>query len=111
VTGGQGSGQITVVKGERPLGLLSYFGGEIGVDATLTVRIIGVQRGSPAERAGIKSGDVLSVVDGRSVAGLTPIGDEYAIRDRDPGTHVRVGVVRAGQPMITDVIVSGAPNP
>jgi RNA polymerase sigma factor (sigma-70 family) len=111
VTEGQGSCQITVVKGERPLGLLSYFGGEIGVDPTMTVRIISVERGGPAEHAGIKQGDVLATVDGRSVAGLMPIGDEYAIRDRDPGAHVRIGVLRAGQPISADVVVSGGPNP
>jgi RNA polymerase sigma factor (sigma-70 family) len=107
VGGADAGGDVTVVKAERLLGMLAFFGGEIAVDPSLTVRLISVLAGSPADKAGLKRGDVLASVDGASVAKLSPVGDEYAIRDHAPGTHVRVGVLRAGQPVTADVVLTG----
>jgi carboxyl-terminal processing protease len=48
---------------------------------------------SPAERAGVLSNDVLTLVDGEDVSNLTP--DEAAARIRgSPGTSVQITVVR-----------------
>jgi len=51
--------------------------------------------GSPAERAGLRSGDVITAVDGRSVDGETL--DEAIARIRGPkGTEVSLTIVRDG---------------
>ncbi|HYN48864.1 MAG TPA: S41 family peptidase [Candidatus Nanopelagicales bacterium] len=66
--------------------------------------------GSPAERAGLRSGDVITAVDGRSVDGETL--DEAIARIRGPkGTEVVLAVVRDdGAPfevaIVRDTIVS-----
>jgi carboxyl-terminal processing protease len=66
--------------------------------------------GSPAERAGLRSGDVITAVDGRSVEGETL--DEAIARIRGPkGTAVTLTIVRdGGAPqelrIVRDTIVS-----
>jgi S1-C subfamily serine protease len=90
--------------------MFSWFGGEIAVDTSWTVSIASVWPHGPADKAGVKRGDVLASVDGVSVAHLSPIGNEFAIRDRPPGSHVKLGVTRGGQPLTLDVVVAGSPN-
>ncbi|MEZ5286745.1 MAG: DegQ family serine endoprotease [Vicinamibacterales bacterium] len=55
-----------------------------------------VEAGSPADRAGVKQGDVIVAVDGRS------IGDSNALRNQiagtAPGTTITVDVIRNGDP-------------
>ena len=113
VTVGEGdaSCEIVVVKHDRPLGGLSWFGGEIFVPPAARPRIASVMPGGPADQAGVKRGDLLDSVDGRSVAKLSPIGDEFAIRDREPGSHVALGVVRGGKSLTLDVVLNGGPIP
>lgn len=52
-----------------------------------------VATGSPARRAGITTGDVLTAVDGRPTAGLTPADVAAALRG-SPGTTVRLVLQR-----------------
>ncbi|MGQ4515769.1 S41 family peptidase [Streptomyces sp. DW26H14] len=81
----------------------------VGVGARRTadglVQITRVQRGGPAERAGIRPGDVLRAVDGHGIAGLPvtrvmgllrgdPQGDGPAAR---PGSTVVLGLERDGR--------------
>jgi hypothetical protein len=59
------------------------------------VRLSGVREDSPAERAGLRAGDVLVRFGGDEVADL--YGFTYALRDRRPGDRVEVVVVRDGR--------------
>ena len=54
-----------------------------------------VQEGSPAERAGLRVGDVVVAVDGRPVDDATELTATLA--QRKPGDRVRLEVVRGGQ--------------
>jgi carboxyl-terminal processing protease len=59
--------------------------------------VIAPIEGGPAERAGIRSGDVVTAVDGKD-PGTEPM-DKLVRRLRGaPGTHVKVAVRRAGVP-------------
>jgi C-terminal processing protease CtpA/Prc len=109
VSEGDNQCEAVVVKSDRPLGGLAWFGGEIGADPIAGVHIVSVLPGSPADKAGVQRGDVLATVDGLSVVKLSPIGDEFAIRDREPGSHVALGVARNGRSLPLDVVVTGAP--
>ena len=56
----------------RPPG--SYVGIGVRIDATEAgeTQIVGVFRGSPAEAAGVKVGEIIVSVDGQSTDGRTP---------------------------------------
>jgi putative serine protease PepD len=57
-------------------------------------RVQEVTAGSPAQRAGLRAGDVIVSVDGRAVAEPSDIA--AAIEDRQPGDSVRIEVLRGG---------------
>jgi aminopeptidase N len=67
------------------------------------VRVAGVTPGSPAERAGVKEGDVLLEVDGKDVANLR--GFSSILRGLTPGQTVKVVLSRGGQEQRLDVTV------
>jgi carboxyl-terminal processing protease len=52
--------------------------------------------GSPAETAGIKAGDVITAVDGKTLDGLTPDGARNLVRGPE-GTSVSLTIVRGTQ--------------
>ena len=64
------------------------------------VRIAGVSPGGPAATAGLKTGDIIVAVDGKS---LTASGRDASgqliqqLRSTDPGTTVKVDYLRAGK--------------
>jgi carboxyl-terminal processing protease len=66
------------------------------------LRVVAAVAGSPAERAGIVSGDLIATVDGADTAPLSL--DDVAGRIRGPrGTQVTFGLLRDGAPV--DVVV------
>jgi serine protease Do len=62
-----------------------------------------VQPGGPAEKGGIKSGDIITSIDGRSIKD----GDDLVndIASRRPGSSIRLGFVRDGKPQDATVTV------
>jgi len=68
--------------------------------------------GSPSFRAGIRPGDVIASIDGKSAEGMT--SDQVAKNLKGPkGTHVQVSMVREGQdkPLVFDLMRDEIPNP
>ena len=82
--------------GESSRGYGPYFGTipDMTPSDDFGLRITGVREGSPAEKAGLQSGDVIVEFDGK------PVGDiyayTYALRDKKPGDAVKVVVDRNG---------------
>ena len=77
------------------------FGG-VGVEVDQrddSITVIAPIEGSPAARAGIKSGDRIVSVDGKLVRGIR-IDKLVDLMRGDPGTKVKLGVVRADKPDI-----------
>jgi RNA polymerase sigma factor (sigma-70 family) len=78
-------------------------GGEVFVESLLA--------GSPAERAGIKTGDVLLSVDGRLVRGLGP-GGVSRLASGAPGTSLSLGLRdAAGTRVVTLIRTAPEPRP
>jgi len=71
--------------------------------------IAGVMRGSPADKAGIKPGDVLTLVAGK------PVKDSQAMLELiaalKPDSSARFGLKRNGRDMAVDVIIGKRPAP
>ncbi len=74
------------------------FGG-IGVEVSIRddfPTVISPIDGGPAQTLGVRSGDIIVRIEGKSAAGLTI--DEVAQRLRGPqGTHVQIGIRREGE--------------
>ena len=84
--------------------------GGLGLTVTMedgAVKVIAATRETPADRAGIKSGDFITHIDGRLFYGGTL--DEAVDRMRGaPGTSVRLTIVRPGRDRPFDVAVTRA---
>ncbi|HEY8470134.1 MAG TPA: M28 family peptidase [Longimicrobiales bacterium] len=59
------------------------------------VRIAGVREGSPAERAGLRAGDIIIGFDDEEIADIYAMTE--ALRARKPGDRVRIRVLREGR--------------
>jgi hypothetical protein len=88
--GGEGYGRGTGAH----FGIVPDFGGEPGKGAKIT----GTGAGSPAEKAGLRPGDVIVKFAGKTITGLQDLS--YALRDKKPGDEVEVVVVRDGKEMV-----------
>jgi carboxyl-terminal processing protease len=76
------------------------------------VYVIEPKENTPSFRAGIKPGDVISAIDGKSTDGMS--SDLVAKSLKGPrGTHVQVAMVREGQakPLVFDLVRDEIPNP
>ena len=102
--GGTVAVAITPVRQERPpaptggeasRGYGPYFGTIPDMTPRdFGLRITGVREGSPAEKAGLRGGDVIVEFDGKPVEDIYAY--TYALRDKKPGDVVRVVVEREG---------------
>ena len=66
-------------------------------EAAGTVHVTYVVPGTPAERAGVRVGDVLLAIDGTTIKGMTVENASRMLRGR-AGTLVAVNVARTGEP-------------
>ena len=76
------------------------------------VYVITPYEGTPSFRAGLRPGDIISAIDGKSTDGMT--SDLVAKNLKGPkGTHVQVSVLREGQtkPLTFDLIRDEIPHP
>jgi predicted metalloprotease with PDZ domain len=95
---------IERIGGERPgLGVV------LGENSGAGVRLSAVTPGGPADKAGLKSGDIVRSIDGRNLEGD---GREAAralatsLRGKQNGEQVRVGYVRDGRSAAANVTLA-----
>jgi serine protease Do len=62
-----------------------------------------VQPGGPADKAGLKAGDIITTIDGRNIKDGNDLVNEIA--SRRPGSTARVGFLRDGKPMDATVTI------
>jgi len=75
----------------------------LGLKGTVGAIVGAIERGSPAERSGMKLGDVIVAVNGRAVSNTTAA--LAAIAEIAPGQAVPVRVVRRQQELSLEVLV------
>ncbi len=82
---------------------------QLGLPDANGALVLGVLPGSPAERAGLREGDVIRWFNGQ------PISDLYALRERVAGTELRgkveLGILRdrREQSVVTEIVEAPAP--
>ena len=64
----------------------------ISTETPKGVRFADVRDGSPAGKAGLKAGDILTEFDGKAISNLYDF--TYALRTKKPGDEVLVKVLR-----------------
>ncbi|SEM65577.1 carboxyl-terminal processing protease [Roseovarius tolerans] len=82
------------------------FGG-LGIEVTQEdgfVKVVSPMDGTPADQAGIESGDFITHVDGESVLGLT-LNEAVDLMRGPVGSEIVITVVREGQPEPFDVSI------
>ncbi len=68
------------------------------------VRFADIRPGSPASKAGLKAGDILTEFDGKTIQNLYDF--TYALRAKKPGDEVLVKVLRSGQTIEAKVLLT-----
>ncbi len=68
-----------------------------GLLAATAVEVMSVEAGSPAERAGLRDGDILHRLAGRAVTSVDDL--IRTLREVAWGTPVELGIIRRGQPL------------
>jgi serine protease Do len=82
---------------------------QLGTTTQNGAYVIGTTKGGPADSAGMKSGDVIVSVDGKTVASAHDLGD--ILGGLQPGTSVPVVVDRGGQQVTLNVTLAARPLP
>jgi serine protease Do len=80
---------------------------DLGVKGTAGALVAAAQKDSPAAAAGVKSGDVITSVDGETVADPHDLARRIAALG--PKKTVKLGLIRGGSPMTIDVILGTMP--
>jgi len=81
----------------------------LGVPASAGVLVQGLQRGGPADRAGVHLRDVIVAIANRSTRDVPQLMEQVA--DLAPGATVKLSLLRAGRPFAVDVTVAKRPVP
>lgn len=79
----------------------------IGAKAGEGALISGVARNGPAERAGLKPGDVVRGINGKAIADSAAM--VAATAASPPGSRTKLDIIRAGQPVMVEVTLGRRP--
>ena len=98
-----------IEKGRVDRGWLGVSARDVAETAARGALIMGVQRGGPAERAGIRPGDIIVAVNGKRISDPGDLINETAALA--PGTRGTFNVLRDGKPLSVPVEVGRRPPP
>lgn len=90
--------------GIEPQSLTPELARSLGLDHTRGVAVTNVQPGTPAERGGIETWDVITHINGEAVTGSYEALNLVA--SLEPGTEAAVTLIRDGERMETTVTIS-----
>ena len=85
---------------------------QVGKDGVQHVVVIDTFEGSPAHKAGIRPGDAIMTIDGKSADGMDSLGVSNLLKGTK-GTHVAVQMQREGhdKPITFDLVRDEIPRP
>ncbi len=88
--------------------LTPELGQQFGVPSGKGAVVANVSPGGPGEKAGLKSGDVVTAIDGKKVDSYDELTMD--VISHEPGSTVTLDVVRNGQPMKVKVTLGQRPG-
>ncbi len=96
-------------SGDTNPGPVSGYGPYFGsipdfAEGIIGVKFADVREGSPAAKAGLKAGDILTEFDAKPIQNLYDF--TYALRGKKPGDEVKVKVTRDGKPLEVTAVLS-----
>jgi len=106
-TGG-GSSSTAVAASQVSSDQSAWLGVQIA-QSTDGPTIASVIADSPAEKAGLKRGDVIKAIDGTSVSDVQAVRD--LLKDKNPGDTVTVSITRDGNAQDVTVTLEAQPEP
>jgi Do/DeqQ family serine protease len=80
----------------------------LGLDRSRGVIVAGVVKGSPGAAAGLKTGDLITSIDGVDID--DPSALNYRIATKDIGETAKLGVTREGKAYVAALALQGAPE-
>ncbi len=80
----------------------------LGLEKPMGALVAGVTRGGPAQRAGLRPGNVVVTFNGSAIAGVRELSREVAATDA--GKSVRVQVIRDGKSIDLDLVAEHRPG-
>jgi S1-C subfamily serine protease len=83
---------------------------DIGLEKPLGFLIMDVNSSSPAEKAGLQSGDVIVSIDNQTVRKLNDLAI-YTERNKRPGDNVTLTIIRDGHELNIDLTLGERPAP
>jgi putative serine protease PepD len=86
----------------------AYLGVHVGDAATSGAQVSSVQSGSPAEKAGLEAGDVITAIDGKSITNADDL--TAAVSAHKPNDKVGLSVTRNGKTLTIDVTLGVRPS-
>ena len=101
----------TLAKGGTPSGSSSTSGAYLGVslsDADNGAQITDVGPGTPADKAGLAVGDVITAIDGQDVGGASDL--VAAVRSHKSGDKIQLTVARNGTTRTLSVTLTSRPT-
>ncbi|MDJ0958102.1 MAG: S41 family peptidase [Arenicellales bacterium] len=94
---------------EMRIGTEGKFGG-LGIEVTMEngfVKVVAPIDDTPAQRAGLKAGDLITRLDGTPVKGMT-LNDAVKKMRGEPDTDITLTVVREGEPKPLEFVITRA---
>ncbi|CAG9179152.1 Periplasmic pH-dependent serine endoprotease DegQ [Cupriavidus laharis] len=95
--------------GVEPQDMTPEIAESFGLDAKEGALIAAVVQSGPADKAGMKPGDVLTSVDGQPITDTTALLN--AIAQLKPGVDIKMKVIRRGKPAELTVTIGKRPPP
>jgi serine protease DegQ len=93
--------------GITPSAITPQIAGQLGLDRATGVVVLSTESGGPADKAGIRPGDVLVKMDARDLEGMEDFLDE--LRRHKAGDQVQVTLVRNGRQQQVTVTLAERP--
>lgn len=80
----------------------------LGLESAQGIIVSDVQDGTPADRAGLREGDIITTLNGKKIENYSKFRTDIATKN--PGTNVKLGIIRDGDSKTLNVTLDELPE-